>query len=73
MRRTGMMRLRLGAYLRPRWRFVGLSVTGTDKLLALIASAILMALVVHRYADLPQVPIPTIKMVKGTGGGIPTD
>jgi hypothetical protein len=52
---------------------VGPCVTETDKLLALIASAILTALVVHRYADLPQVSIPTIKIVKGTGGGIPTD
>ena len=74
MRHTGsLMRLRLGACLRPRWQFVGPCVTETDKLLALIASTILTALVVHRYADLPQVSIPTIKMVKGTGGGIPTD
>ena len=49
------------------------STTETDKLLALIASAIVAALFVHRYADLPQVHIPTIKMVRATRGGIPTD
>ena len=52
---------------------MGTSVTETDKLLVLIASAILAALFVHRYADLPQVHLPTIIMVKATGGGLPTD
>jgi hypothetical protein len=47
--------------------------TEADKLFALIASAIVAALFVHRYADLPQVHLPTIIMVKATGGGIPTD
>lgn len=47
--------------------------TEADKLLALIASAILAALFVHRYADLPQVHMPEIKMLKATRGGIPTD
>ena len=55
-----------GYCLRPR-------MTEADKLFALIASAILAALFVHRYADLPQVHLPTIIMVKATGGGLPTD
>ena len=47
--------------------------TDADKLLALIASAIVAALFVHRYADLPPIHLPTIIMVKATGGGMPTD
>jgi hypothetical protein len=47
--------------------------TEADKLMALIASAIVAALFVHRYADLPQVRIPTIRMLKATGSGILTD
>ena len=47
--------------------------TETDKLFAIIASAIVAALFVHRYADLPPIYPPTIIMVKATGGGVPTD
>jgi hypothetical protein len=45
--------------------------TEADKLLALIASA--AALFVHRYADLPLIHVPAIKMLKAAQGGIPTD
>jgi len=47
--------------------------TEADKLLALIASAIVAALFVHRYADLPLIHVPAIKMLKAAQGGIPTD
>jgi len=52
---------------------MGPSMTETDKLLVLIASAIVAALFVHRYADLPPIHIPAVRMVKATGSGIPTD
>jgi|tagenome__1003787_1003787.scaffolds.fasta_scaffold20115276_1 hypothetical protein len=52
---------------------MGPSVTETDKLLVLIASAILAALIAHCYADLPPIHIPAVRMVKATGSGIPTD
>jgi len=47
--------------------------TKPDKLFALIASAILAALFVHRYAELPQVHIPTITILKAKGSGVQTD
>ena len=45
----------------------------TDKLMAVVASAIVAALIVHRYADLPQIHFPAIIMVKPAIGGIPSD
>ena len=50
-----------------------LRMTEVDKLFVVIASAIVAALFVHRYADLPPIHLPTIIMVKATGGGVPTD
>ncbi len=47
--------------------------TETDKLFALIASAILAALFAHRYADLPSIHIPTIIILRPVGSGISTD
>jgi hypothetical protein len=47
--------------------------TEADKLFALIASAIMAALFVHRYADLPQAHLPKIIMVKAAGDGMATD
>jgi hypothetical protein len=41
--------------------------------LALIASATLAALFVHRYADLPQAHVRKIIMVKAASDGMPID
>ena len=46
--------------------------TEADKLFALIASAMLAALFVYHYADLPQAHVRKI-MVKAAGDGMPTD
>ena len=52
---------------------MGPSMTETDKLLVLIASAIVAALFVQRYADRPPIHIPAVRMVKATGSGILTE